>query len=79
MPGDELSEIALNGNQTSFPPQSLIAIVGSPNFSLFVLIIFVVAVLDFGQIRRRDDVSAQTLEVPQQQQQLIFCFKDALF
>jgi hypothetical protein len=68
MPCDELSEIVLNGHLTSFPPQSLIAVVGSQNFSLFVLIIFVVVFLDFGQIREREDVSTHTLAVPQQQQ-----------
>jgi hypothetical protein len=53
--------------------------VGSENFSLFVLIIFVMTGLDFGQIPERDNVSAQTLVVSQQQQQLIFCFKAAAF
>jgi hypothetical protein len=40
---------------------SPIAVVGSRNLLLFVLIIFVVVVLDFGQIPERDEVSAHTL------------------
>jgi hypothetical protein len=52
--------------------------VSSQSTSLLVLIIFVVAVVDFRQIRERDDESAHTLTVPQQQQrQLLFCFKAA--
>jgi hypothetical protein len=57
MPCDELAGIALNDHETSFPPQSPIAVVGPRNFSLFFLIIFDVTVLDFGQIRERDDLS----------------------
>jgi hypothetical protein len=57
MPGDELSGITLNGHYTSLPPQSPIAVVGSRSFSRFVLVIFVVAVLDFGEIPKRDNVS----------------------
>jgi hypothetical protein len=59
---------------------SLITVVGSGNFSLFVVvIIFVVAFFDLGQIQERDGVAAHTLAVPQQQQQpqLIVCFKAA--
>jgi hypothetical protein len=50
---------------------------GSRSLSLFVVVIFVAAALDFGQIPERGDVSAHALAMPQQQQQLIFHFKAA--
>jgi hypothetical protein len=46
---------------------------------MFVIVIFVVAVLDFNQIPERGNVSAHILALPQKQQQLIFCFKAAPF
>jgi hypothetical protein len=61
----------------SFLPKSPLAVVRSRNFSLFVFVIFVVAVLDFGQIREQDELSAPTLTVSQQQS--IFYFKAAVF